>query len=60
MHRKQKGEFNIVKQQVTQLHWETWGVLTIYTNHPGGNLVHKHKTIKFDMGKERPATMYIS
>ena len=32
------------------------GVLTIYTNHPGGNLVHKHKTIIFDVGGERPAT----
>ena len=26
------------------------GVLTICTNHPGGNLVHKHKTIRFDGG----------
>ena len=25
------------------------GVLTIYTNQPSGNLVHKHKTIKFDV-----------
>ena len=24
-------------------------MLTIYTNHPGGNIVHKHKTIKFDL-----------
>ena len=24
-------------------------MLTIYTNHPDGNIVHKHKTIKFDM-----------
>ena len=24
-------------------------VLTIYTNHPGGNLVHKHQTIKLDV-----------
>ena len=23
-------------------------MLTIYTNHQGGNIVHKHKTIKFD------------
>jgi len=25
------------------------GALTIYTNNPGGNLLHKHKTIKFDV-----------
>ena len=36
-----------------------YGVLTIYTNHPGGNLVHKYKTIKFDVVVERPATKYI-
>ena len=24
-------------------------VLTIYTNHPGGNLVHQHETIKLDV-----------
>ena len=35
------------------------GVLTIYTNHPGGNPVHKHKTIKFDVVGEQPATEYI-
>ena len=27
-------------------------VLTIYTNHPGGNIMHKHKTIKFEQRKE--------
>ena len=27
-------------------------VLTIYTNHPGGNIVHKHKTINFKQLKE--------
>ena len=32
-------------------------VLTIYTNHPSGNLGHRNK-IKFVVG-ERPATMYI-
>ena len=26
------------------------------TNHPGGNRVHKNKTIKFDMAGEGPAT----
>ena len=30
-------------------------VVTIYTNHPGGNHVYKHKTIKFDLMGERPA-----
>ena len=36
-----------------------YGVLTIYTNHPSGNLVHKYKTIKFDVVVKRPATKYI-
>ena len=31
-------------------------VLTIYTNHPGGNLVHKHQIIKLDVIGESPAT----
>ena len=30
-------------------------MVTIYTNHPGGNHVYKHKTIKFDLMGERPA-----
>ena len=34
------------------------GVLTIYTNHPGGNSVHKHKTIKFDVVGRRTASNY--
>jgi len=29
------------------------------TKQPGGNLLHKHKTIKSDVVEERPATMYI-
>ena len=33
-------------------------MLTTNTNHLGGNLVHKHKTLKFDMVGEQPA-MYI-
>ena len=37
---------------------ESAGVLTIYTNHPGGNLLHKHKTVKFDVVGEQPATKY--
>ena len=31
---------------------------TIYINHPGGILLHKHKNIKFDVVGERPATKY--
>ena len=31
----------------------------MYTNHPGGNLVHKHKTTNFDLGGEQPTTKYI-
>ena len=34
-------------------------VLTIYTNHPGGNLVYKNKTIKFKVVGELSATKYI-
>ena len=30
-------------------------LLTFYLNHPGGNLVHKHQTIKFDPERERSA-----
>ena len=36
-------------------HWEEGKrprMLTIYTNHPGGNIMHKHKTIKFDLVRE--------
>ena len=29
---------------------------TIYINHPGGHLVYKQKTVKFDVVGERPAT----
>ena len=29
--------------------WKRFKVLTIYTNHPGGNLLQKQKTIKFDV-----------
>ena len=25
------------------------GAVTIYTNYPDGNLVHKHKNIKYDV-----------
>ena len=32
------------------------GVLTIYPNHAGQNLVHKHKTEKIDVVGEKPAT----
>ena len=37
---------------------ESPGVLTISTNHPGGNLGHKHKTVKFDVVGEQPTTKY--
>ena len=33
-------------------------MLTNYTDHPGEECSAKNKTIKFDMGGERPATMY--
>ena len=29
--------------------WKRFKVLTIYTNRPGGNLLQKQKTIKFDV-----------
>ena len=31
-------------------------MLTFYTKQPGGNLLHKHKTVKSDVVEERPAT----
>ena len=34
-------------------------MLTICTHHSGGNLLHKDKTLKFDVVGERPATKYI-
>ena len=30
----------------------------IYTDHPGGNLVHKHKTVIFGVVRVRAATKY--
>ena len=34
-------------------------MLTICAHHSGGNLLHKDKTLKFDVVGERPATKYI-
>lgn len=34
-------------------------VVTIYLNQPTGNIVHKHKTINFEMVGARAATKYI-
>ena len=36
------------------------GVLTIYPNHAGQNLVHKHKTEKIDVVGEKPAPKSVS
>ena len=36
---------NVIKSPA----WKRFKVLTIYTNHPGGNLVHEQKAIKFDV-----------
>ena len=33
-------------------------MLTVYSNHPGGNLVHKLKAVKFDLVGEQLATRY--
>ena len=35
------------------------GMPIIYTNHLGGNSVHKHKTIEFDVVGGRSTTNYI-
>ena len=35
------------------------GLPFVNMSNPGENLVHKHKTIKFDVVGERPATKYI-
>ena len=42
----------------SQIKWtnEMGQMLTIDTNHSGGNLVHQHKSIKFDEVGVRPAT----
>ena len=51
----------ILSQRPKSLDWLTrlLGYQTIYTNHRGGNSVHKHKTIEFDVLGGRPATNYI-
>jgi len=36
------------------------GVLTIYPNHAGENLLHKHKTEKFSVVGGKPATKSVS
>ena len=46
-YKKKRTNEHILKRQ---------GALTIYKNHPSGNLVHKHKTIKLDVAGELPAT----
>ena len=38
---------------------QTTGQRTIYTKHPGENVVQKHKTLRSDVVRERPATKYI-
>ena len=37
---------------------ETWNANHLH-KHPGGNLGHKHKSIKFDVVRVRTATKYI-
>ena len=39
----------MVKASDLELEGSEFRMLTIFTNHPGGNLVHKHKTRKFDV-----------
>ena len=63
-----RNKANMVKHKKLQLSrlsvWQcVWlslngQVFTIYTNHPGGNLAYKHKTIKWDVVEERPSTKY--
>ena len=43
----------------TSLYFYIILVLTIYTNHPDGILVHKSETIKFDMMGGWPTTNYV-
>ena len=46
---KRYHNFSFVCQESVQDKSVDQGVLNIYTNHPAGNLVHKNKTIKFDV-----------
>ena len=48
-----------VVSKFSQFSWRTPSMLTIHTNHLGGNLVQKHWTIKFDVVGEGQATKYI-
>ena len=50
--------FNSLGTALPQMY--TWTrVLTIYMNHPGENLLHKNKSIKFDVVGERPTPKHI-
>ena len=39
----------MVKASDLKLEGSEFRMFTIFTNHPGGNLVHKQKTGKFDV-----------
>ena len=55
IHSNQVQEFVLC----TSLYFYIILVLTIYTNHPDGILVHKSETIKFDMMGGWPTTNYV-
>ena len=53
------GSDDSCKNKCTLKAMESQSAYTIYANHRGENLVHKQKTIKFDVVGERLATKYI-
>ena len=50
--------FNSLGAALPQVYTLT-SVLTIYMNHPGKNLLHKNKSIKFDVVGEQPTPKHI-
>ena len=59
--KRKKGSFpvDVWRQKRCCLNSLIPRVLTIYRNRPGRNLVHKHKTLQFEVVRERPATKFI-
>ena len=53
-----KWLLNYYKRFLQQVLLSGARVLTIYTNHLGGNLVHKHKTKKFNVVGEQSTPKY--
>ena len=50
---------NIIAFENLSSYYSSFGVLTIYKNHPVGNFRHKHETIKCDVAGDGIAIKYI-